>query len=110
MLKGGGGELRGKLSLAGPPSDAASAGNRIKEARALHNNSDRQWESRASQQKRNTRHDLICLRYFHGYQLRCNLGRDQDKLNKTRVRRTDGSMVWVGSLPSWPASCQAHSI
>jgi len=30
MLKGGGGELRGKLSLAGPPSDAASAGNRIK--------------------------------------------------------------------------------
>ncbi|KAI8418024.1 hypothetical protein FOFC_00586 [Fusarium oxysporum] len=23
MLKGGGGELRGKLSLAGPPSDAA---------------------------------------------------------------------------------------
>ncbi|KAM5525871.1 hypothetical protein FOXYSP1_01915 [Fusarium oxysporum f. sp. phaseoli] len=110
MLKGGGGELRGKLSLAGPPSDAASAGNRIKEARALHNNSDRQWESRANQ-KRNTRHDLICLSYFHGYQLRCNLGRDQGKLNKTRmVRRTDGSMVWVGSLPSWPASCQAHSI
>lgn len=92
MLKGGGGELRGNLSLAGPPSDAASAGNRIKEARALHNNSDRQWESRANQQKRNTRHDLICLGTLFPW-IRTNCvatldGRDQDKLNKTSQATT----------------------